>query len=550
MTQLGFSSPQPVRSRAGLVTAPHARAAEAGARVLAEGGDAVEAMIAAAAVCAVVYPHMNGLGGDGFWLIAPADGAPIGLQACGPAAALATREFYADQSAGHTALPTRGGPAALTVAGAVAGWAAAQRLSQHRLGGRIPWSRLLEEAVLLAEEGAPVSRSEAAAAARHWDALALQPGWRAHFAEPSGPPNEGAQRRQPQLAATLRRLVEAGAADFYRGDLARRLAAGLEAIGSPLRLADFEGFEPTQVRPLSIALGAGRVHNLPPPTQGVASLMILALMDRMALGEAGSAAHIHGVVEATKAAFRTREWGWADPTATERAWAETLEPRALDEAAKGISPTRARAWPEAGPPGDTVWLGAVDRGGCAVSYIQSVFWEYGSGAVVGDTGVLWQNRGSAFSLEPQLSDGRPNPAALAPGRLPPHTLNPAFAALSDGRRAAYGCMGGEGQPQTQAALYTRITRFGEDPQAAIAAPRWLLGRTWGASSTSLKLESDIPNAVVARLRRMGHEIELLPPRSEAMGHAGWAAMRPDGEIEGAFDPRSDGAAARVEDVAG
>jgi gamma-glutamyltranspeptidase/glutathione hydrolase len=185
-------------------------------------------------------------------------------------------------------------------------------------------------------------------------------------------------------------------------------------------------------------------------------------------------------------------------------------------------------------------MGAVDRDGCAVSFIQSTYWEFGSGVVLRDTGITWQNRGISFSLDP----GDLN--TLEPGRKPFHTLNPALALFDDGRSMPYGTMGGEGQPQTQAAVFTRYARFGMALQQAVDAPRWLLGRTWGDVSTTLKLESRFDPRLVQRLREAGHDVELLEQAySDTMGHAGALVRHPDGRIEGAADPRSDGAAAGV-----
>jgi gamma-glutamyltranspeptidase/glutathione hydrolase len=183
-------------------------------------------------------------------------------------------------------------------------------------------------------------------------------------------------------------------------------------------------------------------------------------------------------------------------------------------------------------------MGAVDAQGRAVSFIQSVYWEFGSGVVLSDTGVTWQNRGSSFSLDPRALN------ALEPGRKPFHTLNPSLAHFDDGRVMPYGTMGGEGQPQTQAAVFTRYARFGQSLQQAITAPRWLLGRTWGDVSTSLKLESRFDPALIQALKDAGHQVELLPQAfSDTMGHAGALVRHPDGLIEGAADPRSDGSVA-------
>ncbi|CAN0573629.1 unnamed protein product [Laminaria digitata] len=184
-------------------------------------------------------------------------------------------------------------------------------------------------------------------------------------------------------------------------------------------------------------------------------------------------------------------------------------------------------------------MGAVDAAGNAVSFIQSIYWEFGSGIVLEDTGILWQNRGASFSLR----DGDVN--RLAPGRRPFHTLNPAMAELTDGKILSYGTMGGEGQPQTQALVYTRHVNFGQSIQQAITAPRFLLGRTWGDTGTNLKLESRFDPALVSDLAAAGHDTETIDPFSDLMGHAGGVSLRADGVMEGGSDPRADGKAAGV-----
>jgi gamma-glutamyltranspeptidase/glutathione hydrolase len=182
-------------------------------------------------------------------------------------------------------------------------------------------------------------------------------------------------------------------------------------------------------------------------------------------------------------------------------------------------------------------MGVIDKDGVAVSFIQSIYHEFGSGIVLPESGVNWQNRGCSFSLDPQSR----NP--LTPGRKPFHTLNPALALFDDGRAMVYGNMGGDGQPQSQSAVFSRIAMFGMNPQAAISAPRWLLGRTWGQASDTLKLESRFAPETVAALRALGHEVDVLGAWDETMGHAGAIVRHPDGTLEGGNDPRSDGAAA-------
>jgi oxamate amidohydrolase len=183
-------------------------------------------------------------------------------------------------------------------------------------------------------------------------------------------------------------------------------------------------------------------------------------------------------------------------------------------------------------------MGAIDRDGLAVSYIQSIFWEFGSGCVLPATGILWQNRGASFSLDPAAR----NP--LAPGRKPFHTLNPALAAFDDGRVLAYGSMGGEGQPQFQAQIFTRYASGRMGVADAVDAPRWLLGRTWGAASVTLKLESRFDPGLIRGLKERGHDVEeLAEAYTDTVGHAGMVVKhRRDGRVEAAHDPRSDGGA--------
>ena len=197
----------------------------------------------------------------------------------------------------------------------------------------------------------------------------------------------------------------------------------------------------------------------------------------------------------------------------------------------------ASPWPAPNSDGDTTWLGVIDDAGRAVSMIQSIYFEFGSGVVLPESGIWWQNRGCSFDLRPgQLR-------SLAPGRKPFHTLNPAMAQLDDGRLLVYGTMGGEGQPQTQAAVFSRYVWGGHNVRSAVAAPRWLLGRTWAEQSTTLKLESRYGADVVERLRAMGHPVEIVGDFDERMGHAGALVRHPDGWIEGGEDPRSDGCVA-------
>ncbi len=518
--------------RGGMVTAPHHLAAEAGRDVLRDGGNAVEAVIATAAALAVVYPHMTGLGGDGFWLIAEPGKPPIAIEACGAAGAGVTRALYGDA----TEIAPRGPLAANTVAGTISGWQLALTHAD-RWGMPLGLGRLLEPAIDLAEHGYAVTEGQHALTQGKFAELASQPGFAGQFLIDGKPREAGSVLKLPALAETLCRLVRHGLDDFYRGGLARDLAADLLAAGAPIAAADLARHQARQVEPLSTTLACGTLYNFPPPTQGLASLIILGLFDRLKVREAEGFDHIHGLVEATKQAYTIRDRVVEDPTFMPEPASAFLDPARLDRLAGRIDRHRARTWPAPPDAGDTTWMGAIDGEGRAVSFIQSIFFGFGSGVVLPATGITWQNRGSAF----RLTAGGVN--ALAPGRKPFHTLNPAMATLADGRVMSYGTMGGEGQPQTQAAIFSRYAMFGQRLQAAITAPRWLLGRTWGEASVTLKLESRFDPALVRALAAAGHDVELVEPFTSTMGHAGALVRRPDGMIEGAGDPRSDGRAA-------
>ncbi len=524
-----------ISSSGGMVVAPHMAAAKAGADVLNAGGTAVDAMIAAAATIAVVYPHMNAIGGDGYWLIAPKGGDPWYVEACGWAGAKATISAY--REAECETVPTRGPLAALTVPGTIAGWAKAHEIATH-LGGGLPLRELLDDARRRAREGIIVSRSQSDLTAQKLAELKDQPGFADIYLADGAAPETGATLVQERLADTLEHLGHAGADDFYRGDIAATLAADLEKIGSPVTRADFRAFEARLRKPLTTRIRQGHLFNSAPPTQGLASLIILGLYDRLKVARAEGFDHIHGLIEATKRAFLVRDRIITDPGQMEENPADYLSANWLDREVSRIDPARAAPWPHVGDPGDTVWLGAIDAAGNSVSFIQSIYWEFGSGCVSPRTGILMQNRGSSFSLDPDAL----NP--LEPGRRPFHTLNPAMARLDDGRTVVYGTMGGEGQPQSQAAIFSRAILHGRDIGEAIDAPRWLLGRTWGDEATALRLENRFDPDLVLALERAGHQVVVMDEAySDTMGHAGMIVRAADGGLLGAHDPRSDGGAA-------
>lgn len=511
-------------------TAPHHAAAKVGSDILASGGTAVEAMVAAAASIAVNYPHMNGLGGDGFWLISEPGKKPIAIDACGVAANSATLDYFSE----YEAIPSRGAKAAVTMAGAVAGWQKALQVSDNWQKPK-PLKELLAPAIEQAKSGIEVTQSLQDASEKTFTDLASDKHF-AQFLDNGKTLTKGDTLYLHQLADTLEGLITRGLDDFYQGEIAEKLASDLQQAGSPITLEDFQQYSAELVDVLSVDTSKGTLYNLPAPTQGIASLLILALYDKVQAQGNNEADMAHLLIECTKQAFIARNQYVTDPSRVPIELSSLLTESSLQAMAKNISLEKALPWPHVARPGDTIWMGACDNQGRMVSYIQSLYWEFGSGVVSPQTGIVWNNRGTSFSLE------KDNLQQLAPGMKPFHTLNPAFAELKDGRRMSYGTMGGEGQPQTQAALFARYHYHDSSLQDAIARGRWLLGRTWGDESHNLKLEQDIDAEIGAELRARGHDTVVVKACNELMGHAGAIVLTPEGKADAATDPRSDGQA--------
>jgi len=512
-------------------------ASEAGVAVLQRGGNALDAAIAAAATIAVVYPHMNGIGGDNVWLIYDAArGALRGLNAAGRAAAAADREGYLARFG--PAIPVRGGVAALTVPGTVSGWAAAHGYSRDVMGSRVKWDELLADAVRHAREGIAVSAGQrrVTAAAADLFSSAADADVRRSLWPIYHPDRLGTERFvQADLATTLAHVASDGAEEFYRGALARRLAEAASRAGSPLAAADLAEHRADWVEPLRLRYREGEAVSLPPPTQGFAALAILALLEGFDVASLDDTDHVHLAVEATKLALEDRDRYLADPTVVDVPVARCLDPDRVARRRALISRRAAR--PVDGRPadGDTIAIVTADAAGNAVSMIQSLYHEFGSGVVAGDTGVLLQNRGAYFSLDPR------HPNHLAPRKRTAHTLIPSMYLVGGRPRLVYGTMGGDGQPQTQAALVTRVVDRGLGPQSAIEAPRWLFGRTWGETSRGLRIESRFDPGVAEALRRRGHDVQVVEAWSDLMGHAHLIRLDDRG-LSGGSDPRADGAA--------
>lgn len=528
---------QPTRSRHGMVTSPHELASQAGLDILKAGGNAVEAAIAIGTCLSVTYPHFTGLGGDAFMLIGDAAGKVLTVSGIGQAPAHLPSWLGALQ-----AIPQRGPMSMLTTAGNVDAMGQAFEFSRDQLHGKLSWPALLQPAVTLARNGFPYTASgdfwlNFRAADMH-----ELPGVRRHFRPTGAAGAEGAAGqlfRQPQLAQTLETLAERGHRDFYEGLLAQRLARGLRDAGSALTAADLARTRARVEPPLAQAYRGGVLLAHQPPTQGVTTLEIMGILERFDFASVreGSADYYHLLVEAVKLAFIDRDRYLADPDFSAMPCTDLLSAANLDRAASRINRERAQPWPHAFRHGDTVYVGAVDSMGNSVSMLQTIYFDWGSGVMAGDTGVLWHNRGAAFSLDPA------HPNVIRPGKRPFHTLNPGIYMKDGAPRILYGTQGADGQPQTLAAILTRLIDYGMDPLVALERPRFLLGRTFSDSRDTLKLECDAGAEVFGELSRRGHAIGMLPPQSPLAGQPGAILIdRAQGWISGAHDPRSDGRA--------
>ncbi|MBI3988506.1 MAG: gamma-glutamyltransferase [candidate division NC10 bacterium] len=530
-----------------MVTSPHYLASTAGLRILQRGGNAVEAAIAAASTISVVYPHMNSLGGDNFWLIFHAKTGELkALNASGRAGRRCTIEFY--RSKGYDRIPARGFLAANTVPGVVDGWWEAYQDAQQGMGSKLKWVELFDEAIHYAKDGCPVTPSQERWTKVNLDAgddrfrhLQRFQGFCKTYLKSDGTPYRAGERFvQKDLAETLRRIAEGGRDAFYEGEIAERIVRYLNEHGGVLTEEDFADHRSDWVTPLRGTYRGLDVYQLPPPTQGLAALALLQILDHLdlkALGEE-TADYYHVIVEATKLAFADRDRWITDPSFVSIPTEKLLDRGYARGRAGEIDMKRAKpSYAPGDMAGDTIWLGVVDGAGNAVSLIQSIYFDFGSGVVAEGAGVLLQNRGSFFSLEPSHVNH------LEPRKRTFHTLIPAMILKAGRPSLVYGTMGGEGQPQTQAALVSRIVDFEMGVQEAIEAPRWLYGRTWGMEMADLSVEGRISGDVIEELKRRGHPVKILEPWSETMGHA--QAILIDHETgmkHGGADPRGDGIA--------
>lgn len=521
---------KPVTGTKAMVVSPHHLATAAGARILERGGNAFDAAIAVSACLAVVYPHMTGVGGDSFFLSYHASDREVrAYNASGRSGRRATIEAFADAEA----IPTRGARSAITVPGMVDGWHAVQNRY-----GRLTFAEVLEPAIAYAAEGFPMSPDQYEHTKQHAAMLGEQRTTMEVYMPGGCVVPAGERFAQPRLAETLSTIAEKGKDGFYQGEIAAEIVRFLQSEGGLLTAEDFAAHSGEWVEPIRGSYRGYDIYQVPPNSQGFTGIMasqILEKFDLAAMGH-GSYEYYHVLAEALKLSFRDRNRYLTDPAFSAVPIDRLLSREYAAELAASIKMDEAADINSQPVGSDTAYAAVVDEDGNAVSFIQSLYFEFGSGVVAGDTGVLLQNRGSFFSLDPNHIN------RLEPRKRTFHTLMPAMACLNGKPSYLYGTQGGEGQPQTQTLVLTRMIDFGMNPQQAVSEPRFVWGRTWGAPTQELKLEGRIAEETAEKLAQAGHFVRRLPDFDGVMGHAHAIAISKDGLLSGGSDPRCDGSA--------
>jgi len=516
----------------GIAATSQTLASQAGAQILARGGSAVDAAIAANAVLAVIEPMMNGFGGDLFVLYWDAKtGKLTGLNASGPAPRGLSPDFLAKQ--GITSMPQLG-IHSVTVPGAVAGWAAI-----HQRFGKLPWKDLFQTAIAYAEQGFPVPEGiqEAWSTADSIRRLRSQEESTRLFLPGGKPPQVGQLFRNPELAHALRLLADQGPAAFYKGEIAGALLETSRTLGGTMTADDLASFSPEWVQPISIDYRGWRVYELPPNGQGMAALEMLNIMEASPASPLGafSPIEMHKRIEAMKLAYADVRRYDADPRTYDVPVAQLLSKDYARKRSALIDPAKAACEVPAGQPvtGDTTYLTTVDKDGNIASWIQSLYSEFASGVTVKGMGFMLQNRGALFTLDPK------HPNVLAGGKRPFHTIIPAYMERGD-THIGFGIMGGANQPLAHAQFVSNMVDYGMNIQAALEAPRFTKRNSTGCD---VSIEVRVPAQTLQRLSERGHIIAIRREYTQEMGR-GQAILHDSktGVNYAASDPRADGEA--------
>ena len=507
-------------------------AASAGLRMLAGGGNAVDAAVASAAVIALVEPCSNGLGADLFAQVW--DGQRLhGLNASGTAPGSWTLAYFQKRYGAECAVkrPVRGWDT-VTVPGAVAGWSALQRRF-----GRLGLDQVLAPAIEYAERGFAVSPITQDKWQRGAQLLSGEPGFAEHFLPRGRAPHVGEHVQIPGVARALRSIAASGGESVYRGEIAAAIARFARAGGGAITEADLASFTPQWVDPIATQFHGYELHQIPPNGQGIAALLCLGILRHTELSAVAvdSADWYHIAIEAMKLAFADVYAHVADPASMRISCEDLLNDDYLRSRASQIDMRRAQA-PQAGsaPRGGTIYLATADQGGMMVSLIQSNYMGFGSGVVVPDWGISLQNRGHAFALDPD------HPNCVAPGKRPFHTIIPGFLTRRGQPQMSFGVMGGNMQPQGQVQTLCRMILAGQQPQAACDAPRW----KWN-DGIAIEAEPAMGPAALEELQRRGHRLVRGADSYMDFGSGQFIWRLGDPAVEGyvaASDSRRDGQA--------
>ncbi len=521
----------------GAVASPHYLASQTGQEIIKKGGHAVEAAIAMNAVLTVVYPHMSGLGGDMFSLVWDKDeGKVVSINGSGKCGSQVTREVYKD----YDAIPQRGALAANTVPGTVHAW-----WELHKRYGKLKWEELFQDAILYAEEGCPVTEKFSDYIYDRKDELKEFTEAAKVFLPEGRPLDPGEILKQADLARVLRLIGKKGPSGFYEGEVAEKMISSLRKAGGFLTREDLKNHETLIEESISTDYKAYRVHECKPNSQGIAALMMMNIIKGQDMEKIGdnTSAYYHLMGEAAKMSFYHRDKWVTDMDSIDIPLEELLSEEHSRKMSKNIKMDKVfdlrelEALPEIKSSQDTVYLCAVDGDGNSISLIQSIYHEFGSMFMPEGCGFILQNRGSFFSLD----ENHPN--RLEPNKRTFHTIIPAMLTKDEKPYMIFGTMGGEGQPQTQCAILTRVVDFGYNIQQAIEAPRWLYGRMWGDMCSKFKVEGRISDKIRRELEEKGHIIGVEKNYSQTMGHAQGIIIDPKtGYYSAGADPRGDGLA--------
>jgi gamma-glutamyltranspeptidase/glutathione hydrolase len=519
-----------VITQQGVAATSQTLASSAAAQILAKGGSACDAAIAANAVLAVVEPMKTGIGGDLFVMYWEADtGKLVGLNASGPAPKNLSPEFLARQ--GIKSMPVSG-IHTFTVPGAVEGWA---RI--HQRYGKLPWKDLFQSAIAYAEQGFPVTEAIHESWAENTDRLKLHPESQRVFLPGGRVPNVGEVFRNPDIGHALRLIANQGAAAYYKGEIAAAILKTSNKLGGAMTAEDLAGYSSEWVTPISIDYRGWKIYELPPNSQGIAALEMLNILGMTAASTLGpfSPVEMHKRIEAMKLAYADVRRYNADPRTNAVPVAPLLSKAYAGKRAALIDPAHANCnVPNGDPVGsNTTYLTVADKDGNIASWIESIYDDFGSGLTAEGMGFIMQNRGALFTLDPQ------HPNVLAGGKRPFHTIIPAFMERGD-QHIGFGIMGGANQPLAHAQFVSNIIDYGMNIQEALESPRFTK-KTSGGCDVSIEVR--VPAATLQKLSELGHEIRIRREYTQEMGRG--QAILYDSRTKtnyAASDPRADGEA--------